>query len=207
MINKIKENFYIIIKRFFDILFALIGCILLLIIIPIIKICFIVTGDYDKIFYTQDRYGKNKKLFKLYKFRTMIVNADNELESILKDKKLKEEWEKTQKLKNDPRITKIGKFLRNSCLDEFPQFINILKGDMSIIGPRPYLPREKSLLKNNLDIITNVRPGLTGYWQVNRDKFIDFNSRINCEKYYALNSNIFFDIKIFFKTFLLFIMK
>lgn len=199
--------FYIIIKRFFDILFALIGCILLLIITPIIKICFIVTGDYDRIFYTQDRYGKNKKLFKLYKFRTMIVNADEELESILKDRKLKDEWKKNQKLKDDPRITKVGQFLRNSCLDEFPQFINVLKGEMSIIGPRPYLPREKSLLKNNLDFITKATPGLTGYWQVNRDIFVDFASRIKCEKYYVSHANLILDIKIFFKTFLLFIKK
>lgn len=207
--NNILKNrsFYFLIKRLFDILVSFIGCFCLILITPIIKLFYILNGDYYSIFYTQTRIGKNGKYFKLYKYRTMVIDADNVLEEILKDKDMKKEWSSNQKLKNDPRVTKIGKYLRNSCVDEIPQFINILKGDMSLIGPRPYLVREKNILKSNLSKIVVVKPGITGYWQVNRDENITFNSRIKCEKYYAENCNLWLDIKIFFKTILMFFKK
>ena len=134
----------------------------------------------------------------------MKKNADELLSSILTTKEIKEEWEKNQKLKNDPRVTKVGKFLRKSCIDEFPQFVNILKGDMSLIGPRPYLPREKKYFKNNIKKITIVKPGISGYWQVNRENYESFKERIICEKYYVENFSFKLDLKIFLKTFVIF---
>ena len=198
---------YLIIKRFFDIFFSIIGIILIVILIPIIKLAYLLYKDYDTIFYFQERIGKNGKIFKLYKFRTMKRSADEILEDILSNKDLKEEWEKNQKLKNDPRVTKVGKFLRKSCIDELPQFLNILKGEMSLIGPRPYLPREKKYIKKDLKKITRLKPGITGYLQVNKDKNESFKERIFCEKYYVDNFSFNLDIKIFFKTFKVFFSK
>lgn len=208
--KKIKQGnkkIYFFIKRLFDLAVSIIGFILLLIIIPIIKLAFILTGDHDTIFYSQERIGKNEKIFKLYKFRTMVMNADKLLDDISNNPEYKDEWEKNQKLKKDPRVTKIGKFLRNSCLDETPQFINVLKGDMTIIGPRPYLIREKKYLKSNLKKIVIVKPGITGYWQVNREKNESFYSRMKLEKFYSKNCNLLLDLEIFFGTLLLFMKK
>ena len=108
----------------------------------IIKISYVLIGDYKSIFYIQKRVGKNGKIIKMYKFRSMVYNADEILKEVLKDEKKLEEWKNYQKLENDPRITKIGKFLRKTSLDEFPQFINVFKGDMTLVGPRPLVPGE-----------------------------------------------------------------
>lgn len=170
---------FVVVKRLFDILLSILGIAIMITITPIIKISFIVCKDYDSIFYTQYRFGKNNKLFKLYKFRTMFVDADKNIENILKSKKYSKEWEKTQKLKIDPRVTKVGYFLRNSMIDEIPQFINVLKGEMSIIGPRPYLPREKDIVGDKLNIITNQKPGITGYWQVYKKRIIYLKIELN----------------------------
>ena len=132
LLKKIDRFFYFSIKRLFDIVFSLLGIMFLLPISLIVKISYVLSGDYKTIFYTQSRIGHKGKEFKFYKFRTMIPNADKELEKILKEnKELAKEYKKNKKLKNDPRITKMGKFLRNSSLDEFPQFINVLIGDMA----------------------------------------------------------------------------
>ena len=141
-----KKYFYRFIKRFFDILCSLIGVIFLVPLIILIKIANILTGDFKTIFLVQDRIGKNGKTMRLIKFRSMIYSEEEKakiLNETLKDPKLKKEWEEYKKLENDPRVTKVGNILRKTSLDEFPQFINILIGDMSLIGPRPYLPREK----------------------------------------------------------------
>lgn len=203
--NNIKENskvVYKFIKRTFDIIVSLIGCIFLLPLIIVVKISYIIHKDYHSIFFTQKRIGKNGEEFKLYKFRSMIPNADEELERLLKkDKKLAKEYKINKKLKNDPRITKMGKILRKLSLDELPQMINILKGDMSMIGNRPYLPREKEDMKEYYDDIIKTKPGLTGYWQVSGPKHRSFEERLKLEKYYSNNCSIKLDIKIFFKTF------
>ena len=141
---------YKIIKRVFDIICSIIGIIFLIPIIIIIKIISLLSGDFKSIFFSQLRYGKNGKTFKLYKFRSMVPNADEVLEKLLKeDKKAAQEYKKNKKLKNDPRITKIGKIIRKASIDELPQLINVLKGDMSMIGNRPYLPREKEDIDRN----------------------------------------------------------
>ena len=135
--KNINYYMFITIKRFFDITCSLIGLIILLPLMLIVKIAYLLHKDNNSIFYTQERIGLNGKLFKLYKFRTMVPNADEILKEVLKDPIRRREWNLTQKLHDDPRVTKVGKFLRKTSLDELPQMLNVLKGDMSIIGPRP----------------------------------------------------------------------
>lgn len=193
---------YRIFKRIFDIVTSLIGCILLIPIIIIIKIVTLISGDFNSIFYTQKRIGKDGKEFKLYKFRSMIPDADLELKRILKeDKKLASEYKKMKKLDDDPRITKIGKIIRKTSIDELPQFINIVKGDMTLIGNRPYLPREKKDMKKYFDDIVKTKPGLTGFWQVSLRSRGTFEQRLKMEKYYSNNCSLKFDVQIFLKTF------
>ena len=132
IIFKIKELSYSVVKRTFDILCGIIGMIFIIPVAVIYKIIAITMRDFKPIFYCQNRIGKNGKEFKLYKFRTMVYNADEVLKELLKQNKYKKEWKKFQKLSNDPRITKIGHILRKTSLDELPQFINVLKGDMSL---------------------------------------------------------------------------
>lgn len=198
----VKKNIYLFIKRVFDIALSLIGIAFLIPISIIIKIAYILDKDYNSIFYTQNRIGKDGKEFKLYKFRSMIVDADSELRKILKkNKKLAREYRINKKLKNDPRITKIGRIIRRYSIDELPQLINILKGDMSFIGNRPYLPREKEDMGEYFDDIVKTKPGLTGYWQVSGRSDVTFAYRLELERYYSNFCGLKMDIKIFLKTF------
>ena len=198
----LKNRTYNFIKRVFDILFSLIGLIVLIPCIIIIKIANMLTKDFNSVFYTQDRIGKNGKIFKLYKFRSMIPNADKVLEEMLKeDNEITREYKLNKKLKNDPRISKVGKVIRKLSIDELPQVINILKGDMSLIGNRPYLPREKKDMGKYYKEIIKTRPGLTGYWQVNGRSATTFKDRLKLESYYSKHCGLKMDIKIFFKTF------
>lgn len=198
----LKNRTYNFIKRVFDILFSLIGLIALIPCIIVIKIANILTKDFNTIFYTQDRIGKNGKIFKLYKFRSMIPNADEVLMEMLKeDTEFTREYKLNKKAKDDPRISKVGKILRKTSLDELPQVINILKGDMSLVGNRPYLPREKKDMGKYYKEIIKTRPGLTGYWQVNGRSATTFKDRLKLESYYSKHCGLKMDIKIFFKTF------
>lgn len=198
-----KKDIYLFIKRIFDILAGIIGCVLLIPILLIVKICYIISGDYNKIIFKQERIGKNGKLFKFYKIRTMVVDADKVLQDLIKnDEQIALEYSKYKKLHNDPRVTKMGKILRKTSIDEFPQFINVLKGNMSLIGPRPYLPRELKDLGKSYDEIITCKPGLTGYWQVNGRSNTDFNERIDLDKKYIKIQGFKTDISIFFKTFI-----
>jgi len=160
------------------------------------------TGDFHKVFFVQDRIGKDGKIFKFYKFRSMVPNADEVLfKKLEEDKKLREEYSINKKLKNDPRITKVGKMIRNFSIDEMPQFINIFLGDMSLIGNRPYLPREKKDMGKYYDDIVKTKPGLTGYWQVSGRSSVSFKKRLELESYYSNNNGFKMDTRIFFKTF------
>ena len=200
--NKKPNIFYLIIKRIFDIIGSLIGSIFLIPLTIIIKLVYIFTGDFHSIFYCQKRIGRKGKEFKIFKFRSMIVNADEELEKILKeDKKLREEYQINKKLENDPRITKVGIFIRRTSIDELPQLLNILLGQMSFIGNRPYLPKEKKDMNGYFDDIVKTKPGLSGYWQVSLRSRGTFKQRLEMEQYYSNNCSLWFDIKIFFKTF------
>jgi lipopolysaccharide/colanic/teichoic acid biosynthesis glycosyltransferase len=163
---KISKRCYFVIKRVVDIIFSLIGMVFLIPLVFVIKIMYLISKDTDSIFYTQQRVGKDGELIYIYKFRSMILNADEELKKLLKNKKYKKQWDANQKLENDPRITKIGKILRKTSLDEMPQFINVLKGDMSFIGPRPLVVGELDSHSGNHELYESVRPGITGWWQV-----------------------------------------
>lgn len=193
---------YLFCKRLFDIVCGLIGFIVLVPIIIIVKIFTLLSGDKESIFFTQSRIGQNGKEFKFYKFRSMVPNADEVLFELLKkDKELAEEYKINKKLKKDPRITKIGAILRKTSLDELPQVINILKGDMAVIGNRPYLPREKDDMGEYFDDIVSTKPGLTGLWQTAGTKKTSFAHRLLFESWYSRNMTMWLDIRIFFATF------
>lgn len=198
----VKEVGYLFIKRLFDIICGLLGCILILPIAIVVKIAYVCNKDFASIFYSQIRIGKNGKKFKLYKFRSMVPNADEILFKTLEiDKVAEEEYKKNKKFKNDPRITKVGRVMRKLSIDELPQLINVLKGDMSMIGNRPYLPREKDDMGEYYKDIIKTKPGLTGYWQVNGRSDTTFNERLKLESFYSNHNSLVLDIKIFFKTF------
>ena len=199
---RVKRAIYLFLKRIFDIIISLIGIVLLIPITIIIKIAYMCTGDFHRIIFTQDRIGRGGKTFKFYKFRSMVPNADEALfKTLAKDEKLAEEYAKNKKLKNDPRITKVGRIIRKASIDETPQFINIFLGDMTLIGNRPYLPREKKDMGEAYNEIIRTKPGLTGYWQTSGRSDLSFKKRLELETYYSIHSGFKMDIKIFFKTF------
>lgn len=199
-----KKVLYKITKRAIDIIGAIIGIILL---IPTIILVYIarkiLKEDQGPLFYKQLRYGKNGKIFKLYKFRSMCINADKKLKEYLDNNEdAKNEFEKTHKLQKDPRIIKLGNFLRKTSLDELPQMMNILKGEMSFVGPRPVISEEVEEYGVNKDKFLSVTPGLTGYWQVNGRSNTTYEERMLMELYYVENCSLWLDTKIFFKTFI-----
>lgn len=198
---KIKRAVYYLNKRVFDIICSIIGCIFLLPLMIFVKIAYVINKDYSPIIYTQNRIGKNGKEFKFYKIRTMIPNADEKLKEILKnDPKLAEEYKINKKLSKDPRVTKMGKLLRKTSLDEFPQFFNVLKGDMAIIGNRPYLPREKEDMEEYYNSIVSTKCGIFSYWAVNGRSDVTFKDRLKIESYYSENQSLKLDLKIFIKV-------
>lgn len=190
-----------ILKRFIDIIGSIVGIVCLIPLTIIIWIANLIMKDNGPIFYTQERIGKNGKIFKMYKYRSMVVGADEKLKEYLeKNEEARKEYAEYKKLKNDPRITKIGAFLRKTSLDEFPQFINILKGEMSLVGPRPYLPREKEEINGFFNYIMSCKPGLTGFWQVNGRSDVTFTDRLDMDMKYYYNHNLKMDIKILKET-------
>ena len=202
-INKLEINkkAYRLVKRVVDIVGSLIGCIMLIPLTICIWIANIITKDNGPIFYVQKRIGKNGKVFKMYKYRSMVVDADKKLRRYLLDNvEANEEFKKYRKLKNDPRITPIGKFIRKTSLDEFPQFINVLKGNMSLVGPRPYLPREKKAMRKSYNEIIKIKPGLTGPWQVNGRSEVTLEDRMDIDIEYIKNESALNDIKYLLKT-------
>ena len=199
----IRRFIYRVVKKLLDIFFGIIGSILCIPIIIFAKVAYICTGDFHRVLFKQERIGRNGKLITIYKLRTMIPNADEELEKLMKEnKEIAKEYKKYKKLKNDPRITKVGKILRKFSFDEFPQFFNILIGNMSVVGPRPYLPREKKDMGQYYETIIKTKPGVTGYWQVNGRNDTDFEYRLILDEYYSKHKTITMDIKIIIKTIL-----
>ena len=191
-----------ILKRFLDILGGFCG---LLVLIPLtigVWIANKLSKDNGPIFYTQEkRIGQGGKIFTMYKFRSMVVGADEKLKEYLaENEEAREEYKKYKKLKNDPRITKVGKILRKTSLDEFPQFINVLKGEMSLVGPRPYLLREKEEINGFFKYITSCKPGITGLWQTSGRSNTTFTERLTMDMEYYYNHTLKQDIKIMYKT-------
>lgn len=198
---------YLFAKRFLDIIISIVGIFILIPLCLIIKLIYVLDGDFASVFYVQKRVGKNGKVFNMFKFRTMVVNADEVLIELLKDKSFKEEYESSYKIKKDPRLTRFGRILRVLSIDEFPQFINVFIGNMSIVGPRPVIVDELKMYGKKKRIILSVKPGLTGYWVIKGRNNITYKERIDCEVYYAKHANIFFDISIFFKSIILVIKR
>ncbi len=205
--SKIRENdatkkkLYRFVKRTVDIIVAVVGIILLIPITIIVCILNLVTKNKGPIFFVQERIGKDGKVFKMYKFRTMVVNAEEILNRHIKEEtEIGKEYIKNKKIHNDPRITKVGKFLRKTSLDEFPQFINVLKGDMSLVGPRPYLIREIKDMNDYYYYIIKEKPGLTGPWQVSGRSNIGFEDRLELDYKYAIKKSLVNDFIILVKT-------
>ena len=202
----IRSFGYRFIKRSFDIVFALVGCIGIIPLAIFVKIGNMLTGDFAPLFYRTTRIGKNGKQFKFLKFRSMVVTKDGKsaealLEQTLNsDPKLREQWEKYRKLDNDPRITKMGKFIRNTSIDEFPQFFNVLKGDMSMIGPRPLMVGELDEHDGDHDRYEAVRPGVSGWWAANGRSKLDYSERLELEYWYVENCSIKVDLQCIIRT-------
>ncbi len=197
---KIKRGIYFSIKRIFDILVSLIGIILMLPIAIVVKICYMATGDFKSIFYTHKRIGKHGKRIGIFKFRSMIPNAEETLQDLLKDPKYFKEWNENHKLEHDPRITTVGKFLRKTSLDELPQFINVFLGEMSLIGPRPLVEGELDAHNGKHEIYESVKPGITGWWACNGRSVTTYKRRLALEYYYIENCSIILDIKCILLT-------
>lgn len=189
------------VKRLIDIIGSLVGIILLVPITAVVATVNYFSKDNGPIFYLHKRIGKNGQYFYMYKFRTMVNNSQEVLEKILNEnEEARKEWEENRKLKDDPRITKFGKFLRKTSLDEVPQFINVLKGDMSLVGPRAVVDDEIEKFGLYKDKVLSVKPGITGYWGANGRSNTSYDERVRMEAYYVDNNSLLLDIKILFNT-------
>ena len=198
--KKVNLIFYKLSKRLFDIFFSIsiiIFCFPIFFILSIL----IKLSSRGPIFYSQIRLGKNKKPFKCFKFRTMNEEADDMLKKLLiESEDFRDEFQRTQKLKNDPRITPIGKLLRRTSLDELPQFINVVLGEMSIIGPRPIVKEEQKRYGKNLNEVFSIKPGITGLWQVSGRNNLSYERRVNLDLIYVRNRNFYIDLNILIRT-------
>jgi Undecaprenyl-phosphate galactose phosphotransferase WbaP len=200
--NNLKSTFNRFVKRLFDL--TLIIAFLPFLLPAIACIALLIKMDSrGPVFHIQDRFGKDKTIFPCIKFRTMYMRSDeilNDHLSAYPEKAL--EWQTYKKLKGpDPRVTRIGRFLRQTSLDELPQFFNVLKGDMSLVGSRPYLPREENDMQYHIDTILLTPPGITGLWQVSGRNKLTFDDRLVLDAWYVLNWSLWLDIVILFKTF------
>ena len=196
-----KRVMYFTFKRIFDICCSLVGMIFLIPLLIIIKIAYMCSGDFHSVLYSQERIGKDGKVFRLHKFRTMVPNAEKILQDWLKNNPEKRnEYYRDRKIDKDPRITKVGNILRKTSLDEFPQFLNVFVGDMSLIGPRPVVFDEVENYGKNKEKFLSVRPGLTGYWASNGRSNISYKERMKMELFYVDHCCIRLDLQIIWDT-------
>ena len=195
-IDENKKRIYEISKRAIDIIGAGSGLLLLSPVIAIVA-CAVKFTSKGPIFFSQKRVGKNGKIFEMYKFRSMVVNAEELKEKLAHQNEMSGPM---FKMKDDPRVTKIGKFIRKTSIDELPQLWNVLKGDMSLVGPRPSLPKEVKQFENWMYKRLTVKPGLTCYWQVSGRNNIDFEDWMKLDIIYVNERNLWIDIKLIFKT-------
>ena len=195
-IDESKKRIYEISKRAIDIIGAGSGLLLLSPVIAIVA-CAVKFTSKGPIFFSQKRVGKNGKIFEMYKFRSMVVNAEELKEKLAHQNEMSGPM---FKMKDDPRVTKVGKFIRKTSIDELPQLWNVLKGDMSLVGPRPSLPKEVAQFEDWMHRRLEVKPGLTCYWQVSGRNNIDFEDWMKLDIRYVEERNLFVDIKLIFKT-------
>ncbi|WP_086415280.1 MULTISPECIES: sugar transferase [Bacillus cereus group] len=197
---KKPSGIYLCLKRVMDLSGAIVGLIIFSPIFLLISILYMTGDNKGPIFFKQIRMGKNGKEFNIYKFRSMIVNAEEKLRN--NEVLYKKYIDNNYKLEpsEDPRITKVGQFLRKTSLDELPQFLNVLKGDMSLVGPRPVVQEELVEYGERKGEFLSVKPGLTGYWQVSGRSDVGYPERVDLELYYAYNASLWLDIKILLLT-------
>jgi len=198
--NKLKCKYRLALQQIFNYLLAIL---LLPILLPIIGIlAFLIKRESSgPVFFAHNRIGKGGKLVPTLKFRSMYSDAKERLEKLLEDDKIKEEWENNFKLKDDPRVTKIGAILRKTSLDELPQIFNVLKGEMNFVGPRPVIQQEiDQYYKSDAEYYLMVKPGITGLWQVSGRSDTDYDFRVSTDKWYVSNWSLWLDIVILFKT-------
>lgn len=188
---------YKMVKRIMDIVLSLIALVLLSPIFLIIALA-IKLESKGPVFFKHTRIGKNGKIIKIYKFRSMVENAEDLIKKFTPEQM--KEYKENYKLTNDPRITKVGKVLRKTSLDELPQLINIIKGELSIIGPRPVVQEELEKYGQNAQKFLSVTPGLTGYWAANGRSCTSYEQRMEMELFYVDNLSFKMDMKVFFKT-------
>jgi len=199
--NRLKSKYRLLFKKASDTLLFLIAFPILLPILAYIAYKIRKSDAHGSILFKQERMGKDEKTFTCYKFRTMAEDGDVLLANYLKEHPDEiENYAKYHKYENDPRITKIGHFLRRTSLDELPQIFNVLKGEMSFIGPRPYMLNEKGKIGDNLSTILTVKPGITGLWQVSGRSDVDFYERVELDVWYIQNWNLWMDLVILLKT-------
>lgn len=189
---------YVLLKRVADIIGALtIG----LVFLPLIAIVVVALGQSGEIIFAHPRVGRAGRLFKVYKFRSMVADADHVLAQVLAcDPDARVEWERDHKLRNDPRITPLGAFLRKTSLDELPQLWNVLRGDMSLVGPRPIIPAELGKYGRAARYYLAVKPGITGLWQVTGRSDTDYRRRVAIDRRYARTASLWVDLRVLLKT-------
>ncbi|MGB4096731.1 MAG: undecaprenyl-phosphate galactose phosphotransferase WbaP, partial [Acetomicrobium sp.] len=187
-------------KAIVDAIVAAVALVVSALLIPFIAL-FIKLDSKGPVFYRQTRYGKDGKPFKAWKFRTMVENADVVLKEYLaRHPELKEEWDRDQKLRDDPRVTRVGKFLRKTSLDELPQIFNVIKGEMSVVGPRPIVQNEIEKYGKYYSLYTKVKPGITGLWQVSGRNDVSYEERVALDAYYVRNWSVWLDLYILART-------
>ena len=195
----LRRKSYLVVKRVLDFSLSLIALLVLSPVFLIIGIAVKITSP-GPVFYKQHRIGMHGKDIYLYKFRSMVKNADKLIERFTPEQK--REYFENYKLEHDPRLTSLGGFLRKSSLDELPQLVNILKGEMSFVGPRPVVKDELEKYGNNKDKFLSVKPGLTGYWATHGRSDISYEERMELELYYVEHASLLLDTQIFFLTFI-----
>ncbi|MCM2983562.1 sugar transferase [Niallia circulans] len=193
-----EQKAYLLFKRVFDILCAIIGLLILSVLFFIIGFLIKFEDKQGSIFFKQTRIGKDGKPFEMYKFRSMVSNAED-LKASLMDKN--EATGPVFKIKDDPRVTRVGKFIRKTSIDELPQLINVLKGEMSLVGPRPSLPQEVAAYSSYERQRLKIVPGITCYWQVGGRSNLSFSEWVELDLKYIRERNLFIDFKLIIKTF------
>lgn len=199
-----KKQTYIKVKRILDCILATIALIILSPIYLIIAIA-VKIDSKGPVFFKHTRIGKNGKIIKIYKYRTMVTNAEELIKQFTPEQM--KEYKENFKLENDPRITKVGKFLRKTSLDELPQLLNIIQGDLALIGPRPVVKKELEKYGENIGKFLSVTPGLTGNWAASGRSNTTYEERMEMELWYVDHISFITDVKIFFKTIIAVIKK
>jgi Undecaprenyl-phosphate galactose phosphotransferase WbaP len=197
--HRLKMSWNLGIKRFLDLFIVIIGGLILLPFLLCIALLIKATSP-GPVLYKHERLGLNGQTLRVYKFRSMVIDAQERLRDMLRDPKIREEWEGSQKLKDDPRITPVGKFLRRTSFDEFPQLINVLKGEMSLVGPRPITKEEIEKYGEDYTRIFSAKPGMTGLWQVSGRSDTDYHDRVAYDTYYLQSWSVWLDKWVLYKT-------